>query len=106
MAEGVRLQQIRDFVVQIRHTSTDAIVGTGFVAREGIVTCAHVVQAAGVDLRSEDGGEVGVYYPEREGRSSIQKRAWVAARFDQHDDDVVLLHLVDGSFPLGPENTA
>ncbi|OYV12811.1 MAG: hypothetical protein CG440_1381, partial [Methanosaeta sp. NSM2] len=49
MAEGVRLQQIRDFVVQIRHTSTDAIAGTGFVAREGIITCVHVVQAAGVD---------------------------------------------------------
>ncbi len=106
MAEGFRLQQIRDFVVQIRHTSTDAIAGTGFVAREGIITCAHVVQAAGVDPVAEDGGEVGIYYPEREGRSSIRKRARVAARFDQHDDDVVLLHLVDGHSPLGPENAA
>lgn len=106
MAERYRLQPIKDFVVQIRHTSTDAIVGTGFVAREGIITCAHVVQAAGVDPVAEDGGEVGIYYPEREGRSSIRKRARVAARFDQHDDDVVLLHLVEGSTPLGPENTA
>lgn len=106
MAEGNRLQQIRDFVVQIRHTSTDAIVGTGFVAREGIVTCAHVVRDAGVDPRGADGLEVGVYYPEREGRSSIKKRAKVAACFDQYDDDVVLLHLVDGSSPLGPELAA
>ena len=106
MAEGNRFQPIRDFVVQIRHTSTDAIVGTGFVAREGIVTCAHVVRDAGVDPRARDGRDVGIYYPEREGRSSIKKRAKVAACFDQYDDDVVLLHLVDGSSPLGPELAA
>lgn len=106
MAEGNRFQPIRDFVVQIRHTSTDAIVGTGFVAREGIVTCAHVVRDAGVDPHGTDGLEVGVYYPEREGRSSITKRAKVAACFDQYDDDVVLLHLVEGSSPLGPELAA
>jgi tetratricopeptide (TPR) repeat protein len=106
MAEGNRLQQIRDFVVQIRHTSTDVIVGTGFVAREGIVTCAHVVRDAGVDPWGRDGLDVGIYYPEREGRSSITKRAKVAACFDQHDDDVVLLHLVDGPSPLGPELAA
>ena len=58
MAEGNRLQPIRDFVVQIRHTSTDAIVGTGFAAREGIVTCAHVVRDAGVDPRARDGRDV------------------------------------------------
>ena len=91
MADGYRLQPIRDFVVQIRHTSTDAIVGTGFVAREGIVTCAHVVRDAGVDPWGRDGLDVGIYYPEREGRSSITKRAKVAACVDQHDDDVVLL---------------
>ena len=106
MAERYRLQQIKDFVVQIRHTSTDAIVGTGFVAREGIITCAHVVRDAGVNPLGTDGLEVGVYYPEREGRSSIKKRAKVAACFDQYDDDVVLLHLVDGSSPLGPELAA
>ena len=106
MAERYRLQQIKDFVVQIRHTSTDAIVGTGFVAKEGIITCAHVVRDSGVDPRARDGRDVGIYYPEREGRSSIKKRAKVAACFDQYDDDVVLLHLVDGSSPLGPELAA
>ena len=106
MAEGNRFQPIRDFVVQIRHTSTDAIVGTGFVAREGIVTCAHVVRDAGVDPQGRDGLDVSIYYPEREGRSSIKKRAKVAACFDQYDDDVVLLHLVEGSSPLGPELAA
>jgi tetratricopeptide (TPR) repeat protein len=106
MAEGVRVQQIRDFVVQIRHTSTGAIVGTGFVAKEGIVTCSHVIRDAGVNPLARDGRDVGIYYPEREGRSSIKRRAKVAACFNQYDDDVVLLHLVDGSSPLGPELAA
>ena len=51
---GVRLQNLRDFTVQIRHATTDAIVGTGIaVSTDGkIVTCAHVVAAAGVQPRS------------------------------------------------------
>ena len=45
---NVRLQNLRDFTVQIRRTSDDAIVGTGIaVSTDGqIVTCAHVVEAA------------------------------------------------------------
>ena len=97
MPEGVVLQEIRNFVVQIRHSTTDQIVGTGFITKKGVVTCAHVVRAAGVDPGSRDGGEIGIYYPEREGRSSLRKRAKVAAFFPQHDDDVVLLQLTDES---------
>ena len=105
MSEGVGLQPIRDFVVQIRHIDTDEIVGTGFVAKEGIVTCAHVVRDAGVDPRAPD-GEVGVYYPERNGRQSVSRRAIVKGCFPDHDDDVVLLQLADGPSPLGPELVA
>ena len=105
MPEGVGLQEIRDFVVQIRHAATDEIVGTGFVAKEGIVTCAHVVRDAGVDPQSTE-GEVGVYYPEREGRRSISRRARVKSCFPELDDDVVLLQLADGPSPLGPELAA
>ena len=65
-----------------------------------------MVRDAGVDPWARDGRDVSIYYPEREGRSSIKRRARVAACFDQHDDDVVLLHLVDGSSPLGPELAA
>ncbi len=97
MPEGVVLQEIRNFVVQIRHSTTDQIVGTGFITKKGVVTCAHVVRAAGVDPGSLDGGEIGIYYPEREGRSSLRKRAKVAAFFPQHDDDIVLLQLTDES---------
>ena len=50
---GVRLQNLRDFTVQIRHTTTDQTVGTGVVvSTDGkILTCAHVVLAAGVNPR-------------------------------------------------------
>ena len=58
MPEGVVLQEIRNFVVQIRHSTTDQIVGTGFITKKGVVTCAHVVRAAGVDPGSRDGGDL------------------------------------------------
>lgn len=103
MSDGFILQKIRDFVVQIRHSITDQIVGTGFVVKEGIVTCAHVVRDAGVDPQAQNGGELGIYYPERDGRQSTSKRAGVVACFPQHDDDVVLLQLVDGLSPVEPE---
>ncbi|NLH21099.1 MAG: trypsin-like peptidase domain-containing protein [Methanothrix sp.] len=111
MAEGIRLQEIREFAVQICHARTNNPVGTGFVAREGIVTCAHVVRKAnrndaGIEPKAADGLEVGVYFPERGGRASFQKRAKVISCFKQYDDDVVLLHLRDGSAPLGPELSA
>jgi tetratricopeptide (TPR) repeat protein len=103
MTEGARLQEVRKFVVQIRNSTTQAIVGTGFAVDEGIVTCAHVVRDAGVDPRVQDGKEVIVYFPEREGRQSTSIRASIASCFPHHDDDVVLLKLVDGLSPLGPD---
>jgi hypothetical protein len=48
MTQNVRLQNLRDFTVQIRRVEDDSIVGTGIaVSTDGrIVTCAHVVEAA------------------------------------------------------------
>lgn len=92
--------------MQIRNSTNQAIVGTGFAVDEGVVTCAHVIRDAGVDPRVKDGKEVVVYFPEREGRRSASISARIAACFPQHDDDVVLLKLVEGISPLGPEKAA
>jgi hypothetical protein len=125
-----RLQNLRDFTVQIRHATTGAVVGTGVVVSAGgqVVTCAHVVLAAGVNPRtgrpipstwqtvlnslpgkqSEEpagDGTVGVYFPQARGETKA-RRATVAACFPKHDDDVVLLQLAGGPAPLGPEQIA
>src|SRR5438093_1053206 len=52
MSDNVRLQNLRDFTVQIRDATSDAIVGTGIVvSMDGrIVTCAHVVRATNVGM--------------------------------------------------------
>jgi hypothetical protein len=107
--DGVRLQNLRDFAVQIRRPSDDAIIGTGIaVTMDGqVVTCAHVVEAAlGVHPRQADGAEVGIYFPQARGGEEKARRATVARCFPQHDDDVVLLQLTGGAAPLAPEQIA
>src|SRR5947209_8216833 len=54
MANEVRLQSLRDCAVRIRNRHTQAILGTGIiVSMDGkIVTCGHVVVAAGVNPRT------------------------------------------------------
>jgi len=108
MSDNVRLQNLRDFTVQIRDPASNAVVGTGIVvSMDGrIVTCAHVVQAASVEPRDGDGAEVGVYFPQARGGDVKARRATVACCFPQHDDDVVLLQLTGGPTPLGPEQIA
>lgn len=105
----IRLQYPRDFTVQIRHSGTGAIVGTGIaVSTDGkIVTCAHVVEAAlGVHPRHAGSRPVKVYFPQAPGADEEERQATVAACFETHDDDVVLLQLTGGPPPLGPEQVA
>jgi tetratricopeptide (TPR) repeat protein len=129
--DGIRLQNLRDFTVQICHVATDAIVGTGVVvSMDGkIVTCAHVIIAAGVNprlgrripsawglvvesifgrksgpLAEGNGAEVGVYFPQVRGGEA--RRATVVGYFPQHEDDVVVLQLIGGPAPLGQEQIA
>ena len=78
-SRNVRLQNLRDFTVQIRSLVDekirplvdDQIAGTGIaVNREGqVVTCAHVVKAVlGIHPRdAAPGAEVGVYFPQARG---------------------------------------
>ena len=107
--DNVRLQNLRDFTVQIRRPSDDAIVGTGVAVSMGgqVVTCAHVVKAAlGVHPRDADGAEVGVRFPQARGGEEKDRRAVCAGCFPHHDDDVVLLQLIGGRSPLAPEQIA
>ncbi len=104
---NVRLQNLRDFTVQIRDVN-DKVVGTGIaVSTDGkIVTCAHVIEAAGIDPRNANGEEVGVYFPQARGGEEKNRHAVVAKHFPDYDDDVVLLQLTGGSSPLAPEQIA
>jgi len=107
MNENVRLQNLRDFTVQIRDAN-DRIVGTGIaVSTDGkIVTCAHVVEAVGVNPRNSNGMEIGVYFPQvREGETKNRK-AVVENFFPNHDDDIMMLKLTGDAPPLAPEQIA
>src|SRR5262245_22593605 len=130
--EQVITRHPRDFTVQIRHTATNTLKGTGIVvSEEKIVTCAHVVVAAGVNARlgrriprswemvlqslfgqkaeplmEVRDAEVGVYFPEWRGRKSEERRARVVAWFPEYEDDVVVLQLVGGPAPVRPEQIA
>ena len=81
---NVRLQNLRDFTVQIRDAN-DQIVGTGIaVSTDGkIVTCAHVARAAGVEPRNADGAEIGVYFPQARGGEEKNRHATIAKYFDE-----------------------
>jgi tetratricopeptide (TPR) repeat protein len=107
MNENVRLQNLRDFTVQIRNAN-DEIVGTGIaVSTDGkIVTCAHVIDAAGVDPRKANGAEIGVYFPQIRSGEENNRHATIAGYFEDYEDDIVLLQLTDGASPLAPEQIA
>jgi hypothetical protein len=108
MNESGSLQDPRDFTVQIRNAGTNAIIGTGIaVSIDGkIVTCRHVVEAAGIDPRNADGAEIGIYFPKARGGDEKNRRATIAKHFPVYDDDVVLLQLTGGPSPLAPEQIA
>ena len=107
MPEGVGLQRVRDFTVQIRRPDTGEIVGTGVVvAADGrVVTCAHVIEAAlGVPAREARDRVVGVFFPRLAHREQ-ERTATIIGIFPDHDDDVVLLKIV-GAITLTPRQVA
>ena len=104
--KNVITQNLRDFTVQIRDAN-DEIVGMGVaVSPDGkIVTCAHVVESAGIDPRKLNGEDIVVQFSQiREGEEK-KRRATVIKYFEGYEDDIVLLQLT-GTFPLAPEQIA
>lgn len=106
--ERVLLQDIRSFTVQIRHSADPSIItGTGFVVSAGglVVTCAHVLRAAGVDIRDGGGQQISVYFPKRAGSLPELRSASLVAFFTASEDDIVCLQ-VDGPLPLPADRVA
>src|SRR5262245_36937069 len=102
------LQDLRGFTVRILHGTSGAVVGTGIaVSTDGrVVTCAHVIRAAGVEPRDRSGAEVGVYFPQAREPGERARRAVVQAAFPQYDDDVVVLQLLGSTAPLTEDQIA
>ncbi len=105
-----KLQGLLNFTVQIRRPDDKIIVGTGVaVSTDGkIVTCAHVVKAAlqQPPQTVPEGAQVRVRFPHARGGEEKSRWAVLAGCFPEHDDDIVVLQLVDGPPPLDPEQVA
>jgi tetratricopeptide (TPR) repeat protein len=122
-----QIQNLRNFTVQIRHArKTEAIVGTGFIiSPDGlIVTCAHVIAAAGINPRQgkripkywdlilqnffNSADELAdrttgltVYCPQAKKIQQRPQKAILVACPQDWDDDVVLLKLLADKLPEG-----
>lgn len=91
MIETIRIQNLRDFTVQVRDPKNKMVVGTGIViSMEGkIATCAHVVELAlGVHPREARGKSLYVYFPQVKLADRKLIPAIVEAFFQDYDDDV------------------
>jgi Trypsin-like peptidase domain len=124
-----QLQDLRAIIVQIRDSTNEEVVGTGFVIQGGyILTCAHVVMAAGVNPSScgslpetyrsffndflgrsffkerptED--TLWIRFPQAKASGSKDYRARVrSCLLNDYEDDIVLLELVNSQIPPGVE---
>jgi hypothetical protein len=99
----VRVQNLRDFTVQIRHIQSQDIIGTGFVVSDDgkIVTCAHVVRVTSIEQTVAEGVAVGIYFPQVKDKTQKFHTATVIAHFSDHHDDVALLQIEGKVLPPG-----
>jgi WD40 repeat protein/tetratricopeptide (TPR) repeat protein/cellulose biosynthesis protein BcsQ len=104
----VKLQNLRDFTVQIRDLRGSSPVGTGlFVSSDGkILTSAAVfLEATGVEPCEARSEAVGVYVPQASA-GERDRKASIAACMSQYSDDVVLLQLDNSPVLLQIEHAA
>ncbi|MCP2341390.1 trypsin-like peptidase domain-containing protein [Actinomadura rupiterrae] len=104
---AVLRQDVRKFTVQIRTHPDGEIVGTGIVVSGSglVLTCAHVVRAAGVEPGAAADEPLQVYLPRRAGRRAETRTATVCFAFRDTDDDMVCLQL-QGPLPLAKDQVA
>lgn len=98
-----KIQNLREFTVQIRNVN-DCVIGTGFFvsSRGQIITCAHVVRDASETKEVAVGIVINVYFQKALRDDQKQHTATVTACFlPEYDDDVVLLQLDTLSLPDG-----
>ena len=123
---NTRLQNLRDFTVQICHPVTGTLIGAGIVVSlDGkIVTSSLVLYAVGISAQSSvdrEGAqaavladssvstppEVGVFFPQALPGLPRHRRAIVVAGGDALvASGLLLLQLLDGPAPLAPEQVA
>ena len=104
-----RLQNLRDFTVQIRKTGTEDILGTGIAASADgmIITCAGVLEAAfGEHPGQVAEADVDIYFPQLVGDETKVRQAKAAVCLSECRDDIVLLQLRDGQMPLEQDKLA
>jgi hypothetical protein len=108
MNDDAYLQNLRDCTVQVRHTTSGALVGAGVVvALDGqIVTCAQVIDAAGVRPHERLGATVEIVFPQARPGERRSYRASVVGSLPYTGDALVLLRLDGAAAPLAPEQVA
>ena len=107
MPEEVRLQKLLDFSVKILNKN-DKPVGSGIVvSTQGqILTCTHVLRAAGIEPRKAKTKTIGIYFPQVRSDEEKKRKAKVKTFLPKFEDDIVVLELTDGPSPLAPEQIA
>jgi tetratricopeptide (TPR) repeat protein len=102
------LQNLRDCTVRVHRADTRAIIGSGIlVSISGqIITCSHVLRAAGIESTAEPPGEVGISFPQARDSEQIIFQASIVATPGSGPIQPVLLQMDAEQVPLAPEQIA
>jgi tetratricopeptide (TPR) repeat protein len=89
----VRLQNVRLVTVRVALPGSGETLGSGVaIASRGLlVTCRHVLEAGGLDVRASEPPEVDIHFPAVDHWKAVTHRARVVAYCQDNDDDIVCL---------------
>lgn len=105
VAKKFILQNPRNYTVQIRNSENDLILGTGIIVSEDglILTCAHVIATASVDMMKH---KIIVYFPQIDEENEKEKVATIIAYSPESKDDLALLKLIEKPPKISSEHVA